>query len=308
MDSLEDASRLAAEFERIRSQTAKAAPGITPTQASVLMTLLHSGPVTHAALVAALGRDKAQVSKAVSALVEKGLVESTPGLHHKRQRDLSLSDSGRHLAESMQGGGTASGLAGFVDRIGPNGRSLLHDLARLLSPDTRRDPAESRLAIRTANLADLRWLLVQPDGLPLTWGEFDGLLECMQDLIDHINLAQKFNHRWVLEQSGQRIGGAVLTPDRQAMENAWIKLLRVNNGSKDAYAQLIRRCVSAAEAQTYELVQIEIRQSAEALREVLSGIGFRPLRSRVQRGPGGELKMMTWGLQLLPPIDPDRVL
>lgn len=306
MGPLEDAMRLAEEFERIRSQTAKAAPGITQIQTRVLMLLLRSAPMSHAALVAALGRDKAQVSKAVRALAEKGLVESAQGLHHKRQRDLYLTTGGRQLAESVQSGGPESALARFVQRIGQQGRMNLGALVRCLPPDGARAGAEARLTLRAADQADLLWLLEQADGRPQALGPFDNLKEWLKDLFEHVHIAEDLEHRWVLENWGARIGGVVLTPDRQALENAWIKLLRVNSGGKAAYGQLIRKCVSAAEAQTYELLRIEIPQADEILREVLREIGFSPVKSEVKRVPGGQLKLITYQLRLLPPLDPDQ--
>lgn len=303
MSSLDDANLLATWLERARNETVKAERTITSTQARVLLAIMDCVPATHAHLVSTLGCDKAQVSKAVSALIAKGLVTAFPSTRHKRQSDLILSSSGQMLVLEMLSGVTENGIAKFVDMIGTNGKYHLRELAQLLRQAAASDRPASKLTLRIANTADLLWLLGQFERSPKGRGAIRSLLEHMHELFEHLHYCESLEHRWVLENWGQRIGGAILTYDQEATQNAWIKLLYVKDLNREAIGKLVRQCVTAAEQQTYELVQVEIPQEATLMREVLSEVGFKPVKLDVKRSVSGELKLLTWGLQLLPPLD-----
>ncbi len=304
MTSIQDAERVARTLELVRYEASKAIRGLNETQERVLFAIEDYAPVTDARLVAVLGMDKSQLSKAVAALIVGGFVDSTPSQKHKTQRDLFLTEEGRKQVEGLESGQIANGLFKFVEKIGENGRShlkaLAEEMGKIVVPAQRSNP---NLILRLADQQDLVWLLGQwarntKDGHPLST-----LLNGTCELVEHLNFNVDREHRWVLLENGARVGGAVLTTDRDEPANAWIGLLYASDANREASRRLVRKAQDAAVLQGYEWLRIKVLESDAMTREVLGEAGFQPVAKEKIMLLGGSKMRMTYGVQLLPELD-----
>lgn len=110
--------------------------GLTVAQWRVLAWLNQSGVLSATRIGQLTRMDKARVSRAVRALLERGLINRTPARHDQRHQDLSLSAAGRDLLERL----IPRALAWESDLLGVLSGGEYRDLMRCL------DKLERRLA------------------------------------------------------------------------------------------------------------------------------------------------------------------
>lgn len=89
-------NRVSSEFER-----AMLASGVSVTEWVALRTLYAQGESTHAALMASLGMTKGAISKVITRLQQKALLERTPHGEDARAQVLTLTAAGRALVPRL---------------------------------------------------------------------------------------------------------------------------------------------------------------------------------------------------------------
>ena len=73
--------------------------GVGPNGAMILLTLADTGTIALGALTKRMGRDKAQMSRAIHALEVKGMVARKPGDTDPRINMISITEAGMGLVE-----------------------------------------------------------------------------------------------------------------------------------------------------------------------------------------------------------------
>ncbi|WP_223357651.1 MarR family winged helix-turn-helix transcriptional regulator [Leifsonia sp. ZF2019] len=86
---------------RLAVETLLKAHGIGSTQWLVLRHLAHAGPTAQRDLGPIIDAERAALSGIVSTLVRKGFVEQTISPADQRQRELTLTPSGRRLLDGL---------------------------------------------------------------------------------------------------------------------------------------------------------------------------------------------------------------
>jgi DNA-binding MarR family transcriptional regulator len=86
---------------RLAVETLLRAHGIGSTQWLVLRHLAFAGPTVQRDLGSIIDAERAALSGIVSTLVRKGFVEQTTSAADQRQRELTLTSSGRHLLDGL---------------------------------------------------------------------------------------------------------------------------------------------------------------------------------------------------------------
>jgi DNA-binding MarR family transcriptional regulator len=87
---------------RLRTTAAGAAAGLTPTKASVLLTVVREGPVRLSALAAAESVNPTMLSRVIATLGEAGLVERTSDDDDRRTAWVCATPAGEVLAQRMR--------------------------------------------------------------------------------------------------------------------------------------------------------------------------------------------------------------
>jgi DNA-binding MarR family transcriptional regulator len=102
----------------LRPTTAGQAAGLTPTRASLLLTIVREGQIGLSALAAAESLNPTMLSRAISALVEAGFVARVSDDDDRRAAWVKSTAAGRRLAERMRRERTAAinrGLEGLSE-------------------------------------------------------------------------------------------------------------------------------------------------------------------------------------------------
>ncbi|RCK56851.1 MarR family winged helix-turn-helix transcriptional regulator [Microbacterium sorbitolivorans] len=88
--------QMVSRFRRLIARRAEQlSPGLLPGAYKVFTTILQSGPLTASALVDQLMLDKSQLSRTITDLEKRGLIERTPDPNDRRSHLLSATEKGR---------------------------------------------------------------------------------------------------------------------------------------------------------------------------------------------------------------------
>ena len=75
--------------------------GLVPTQVRVMKFIHKRSPCTALDIASVMQRDKAQITRLISGLMEQGLVEKIPNPQDKRSQLLLLTNEGGKIQESL---------------------------------------------------------------------------------------------------------------------------------------------------------------------------------------------------------------
>jgi DNA-binding MarR family transcriptional regulator len=114
--------------------------GVSLMEWRILALLGGFAPLTLRDLARESGLDKAQASRAVKALVERGLVERAPGSTDAREVALRLSDEGRRVQDGLMRSAREREAA-FRAALPPGSLAMLEEAIRLLTAEARRQAA-----------------------------------------------------------------------------------------------------------------------------------------------------------------------
>lgn len=91
---------------------------IGPIGGMILFVISETSPTTAQAISTTLGRDKSQVSRILSLLIRKGLIDAKPHPEDARRQDLRLSDKGQLQVAAFNGAlvETTKSLTGHLSK------------------------------------------------------------------------------------------------------------------------------------------------------------------------------------------------
>jgi DNA-binding MarR family transcriptional regulator len=87
---------------RLRPTEAGAAAGLTPTRVTILLTVVRDGPIRLSQLAESEGINPTMLSRAISNLVDAGLLERNCDAGDRRSAWVQSTEAGRRLAERMR--------------------------------------------------------------------------------------------------------------------------------------------------------------------------------------------------------------
>ena len=122
------------------------------------------------------------------------------------------------------------------------------------------------------------------------------------DLVEHLTQnVIKVQHSWLVSDWGKRIGGCVLSYERENIAIAWIKLLILPADRKVAL-KLLRACIASAETQGYEMIKYGTPKPSDYLSELLGELGFLRTNDTIS-GVFKPVRETFWERRLLPSLN-----
>jgi DNA-binding MarR family transcriptional regulator len=88
---------------QLHSQADKLELGLTPMHIRVIKIIERKKPCTALDITDFLGRDKAQVTRLISTLIDNGLVTKEPNPNDKRSQYLNTTAAGAEIVEKIKG-------------------------------------------------------------------------------------------------------------------------------------------------------------------------------------------------------------
>lgn len=126
-------SRLRRAVTRLARSLNTAATGeaLTPTQSSVLALVCRRGPLPLAEITRVQGLNPTMTSRVATRLVEKGLLERTPGTDDRRTATVTATAAGDAVHERIRGTRNALFTARLA-RLSPDELRRLHEALPVL--------------------------------------------------------------------------------------------------------------------------------------------------------------------------------
>lgn len=126
LDASEEAARLRAAIARLsrRLRPTLSGSGLTPSQTSVLFTIVHRGPLRLAELAQAEAINPTMLSRITTALSEQGLIARSADPNDRRAALVAATAAGRRMRELIQRERTRA-LAEPVAKLGASEREAL---------------------------------------------------------------------------------------------------------------------------------------------------------------------------------------
>ncbi len=110
--------------------------GITSMHIRVIKIVEKKAPCTAIDIASFLGRDKAQVTRLLNALIEKGLITREPNPNDKRSHYLRIAEAGKVIMEKIRGIDKET-LQQMTRNLKPEELEEFKRLARLMAENLR---------------------------------------------------------------------------------------------------------------------------------------------------------------------------
>lgn len=271
-------------------------------EARVLYELAQGGEQTAAALMRRLDMDKAHLSRIVSRLLARGLVQRRPSPDHGKHLLLSLTDAGRTTFDALERG-TRAQLDTLLAPLGQDQRrrlvSAMRDISGLLDRGTE---SVKTLALRRLEPGDLGWIAHRQMRLYAQEYGWDWTYEGMVCGIMARFVAEFDPGRddaWVAEHGGAIVGSVFLVKTEDPAV-ARLRLLYVEAAARGLGIgrRLVAACVDRARALGYRELTLWTNDVLVAARRLYQAAGFRLVGESPHRSFGHDLVGQTWTLTL----------
>jgi DNA-binding MarR family transcriptional regulator/GNAT superfamily N-acetyltransferase len=278
------------------------ASDLSLAEARVLYELAQTGELTAAAIVRALGMDKAHVSRIVARFRTRGLLRSRTSPVHGKQKLLSLTTRGRKTFARLNRG-THSQIEAILSPVPPEDRQRLvasmQAIQAVLQP--RSASAES-VHLRALRVGDLGWIthrqaILYHHEYGWDW-TYEGLVsQILGDFAAHYDSNRE--DAWVAEVGGS-IAGSVFLMKTDDTDVAKLRLLYVEPSARGLGigTQLVWTCVERARALGYQKLMLWTNAVLISARRIYEATGFILLKEGQHRSFGHELVGQTWMLDL----------
>ncbi len=185
----------------------------TMTERRVLRAVLQSPDRTDAEIAATLAIASSQLSRTVTALIGRGLIEHQPSSKHKRQRLLRLTQQGTEITEKLDAE-SKHAFAAQLEAMPPREQKIIMDAWNDASVRRPVSGAGSALELRVPNTEDLAWLFAQliiEGQRRFQWGSeyIAYVAEVFRAYATRLH--EDYPAGWIAYRHGRRAGGCLMT-------------------------------------------------------------------------------------------------
>ena len=274
----------------------------TLAQARVLYELATaSQDLTASHLAGLLNLDPGYMSKLVTSLERKGLVNRIRSESDGRQRMLKLTGEGSRVFENLDGRSAAQ-VKGMLECLSDEDQSrLLNAMTAIEEILAERQAEGSPVVLRTHRPGDIGWI-VQSQGV--VYNQEYGWDETFEALVAEImaKLVKTFDHRkeriWIAEIDSERAGTVSLAASDQ--HTAQLRLFFVEPWARQRGVgkMLLVECIRFARRAGYKKVRLWTQNCLDAARHLYETHGFRLVSEEDHTSFGHDLTAQVWELEL----------
>jgi DNA-binding MarR family transcriptional regulator/GNAT superfamily N-acetyltransferase len=274
-------------------------------EARVLYDLAHAAADTAAGLSRALGMDKAYLSRVLSQLHTRGLVESRVSPNHAKHRLLSLTEAGRNAFAALDQAAAVQmeHLLAPLDTVSKQRLTeAMRDIQTILSVPAS-TPGRA-FALRPPVAGDLgrvvqRQAVLYAQDYGWDW-TFEGLISgILGQFVAAFDPAKE--QAWIAERGGD-IAGSVFLMRSGDPDTGQLRLLYVEPGARGLGigSALVTACIDRARAIGYRRLTLWTNDVLVSARRIYQAAGFQCTAEERHRSFGHDLVGQTWTLALRP--------
>ena len=304
MDTLQEVRQFNRFYTRLIGLLNEHLPdtGLSLPEGRVVYELATAGKQTAADLGRTLGIDKAQLSRLIRTLTERGLLTSTIDAAHAKRKILSLSPAGR-VAFTQLDQGTRFRLESVLRPIrGAKRKKLVSSMRDIQAVFDASNNGPAPLTLRSLVPGDLGWVIHRQAVLYAQEYGWDWTYEA---LISRIlgEFAAGFDASkedgWIAERAGQIVGSIFLMKSDDLLV-ARLRLLYVEPWARGSGVgrQLVNTCIERARQLGYQRLTLWTNDVLTAARRLYEAAGFRLTKENAHRSFGRDLVGQTWELAL----------
>ena len=256
---------------------------------------------TAASLSRELDMDKAQLSRLLAKLIDKGLVETRDDPGHGRRKILSLTPAGRSAFAEMDEGTRAS-IASMLTRLHPSQIDDLVGAMDRIHAALRPESEVAPVVLRDAIPGDIGWVIHRQAALyaqEYGWDwTYEGLISrIFGDFIAGFDPEREA--AWIAEQQGRTVGSIFLMRG-ETPGTGRLRLLYVEPSSRGTGLgrRLVDACIEGARERGYDTLTLWTNDVLVSARRIYQATGFRLVNEERHRSFGHDLTGQTWDLDL----------
>lgn len=271
------------------------------TEARVLFEIANRERATASDFARDLGLDPGYLSRILSGLERRGLIEKAPSETDARRRILSLTPEGRE-AFSVLDARSREEIAELLGELSEEEqRRLLEAMRTIESVLDKRLRFSEPFFVRTHEPGDMGWV-VQRHGVlyfrEYGWDErFEALVaRIVADFIDGYDPAME--RCWIAEMEGERVGCVFCVKENDKV--AKLRLLLVEPGARGLGlgGHPVDECIRFARRCGYETLTLWTNSVLDAARRIYEERGFRLVEEEEHHSFGKYLVGQNWELEL----------
>ncbi|HZT55715.1 MAG TPA: helix-turn-helix domain-containing GNAT family N-acetyltransferase [Burkholderiaceae bacterium] len=282
----------------------------TLTESRLLWELAHADGLTATQLARTLELDAGYLSRLLTGLKERGLIQGTRSADDARQQHLALTPAGRRAFAPLDARSRADVSALLASLDAPQQQELLASMStieRLLgaAPAARAEP----YTLRPHRAGDIGWVVSRHGALYAAEYGWDMRFEALvariaADFIDRFNARREAC--WIAERGGERIGSIFLMQARDEATQApldgiaQLRLLLIEPSARGLGLgkRLVDACTRFARQAGYRKIMLWTNANLLAARGIYAKAGYALTHTEQHRSFGHALVGEIWELEL----------
>lgn len=271
------------------------------TEARILFEIANRDNLSGSDLSRELGLDPGYLSRILSGLERRNLIEKTPSMADARRRLLALTPEGED-AFSLLDARSRQEVAQMLGELSEEEQQRLLQAMRTIEGLLDKDLKYSELfLLRTHEPGDIGWVVHRHGVLyaqEYGWDErFEALVaRIVANFIDGFDSSKE--RCWVAEMGGERVGCVFLV--RASEEAAKLRLLLVEPKARGlgVGTRLVEECIRFARSRSYKVLTLWTNSVLSAARHIYEEHGFILVEQEEHHSFGKDLVGQTWELAL----------
>ena len=271
------------------------------TEARILFEIANRDDLSGSDLSRELGLDPGYLSRILSGLERRNLIEKTPSKADARRRLLALTPEGE-AAFSLLDARSRQEVAQMLGELSEEEQRRLLQAMRTIEGLLDKDLKYSEpFLLRTHEPGDIGWVVHRHGVLyaqEYGWDErFEALVaRIVADFIDGFDSSKE--RCWVAEMGGERVGCVFLV--RASEEAAKLRLLLVEPKARGLGlgTRLVEECIRFARSRGYKVITLWTNSVLGAARHIYEEHGFILVEQEEHHSFGKDLVGQTWELAL----------
>ena len=271
------------------------------TEARILFEIANRDDLSGSDLSRELGLDPGYLSRILSGLERRNLIEKTPSKADARRRLLALTPEGED-AFSLLDARSRQEVAQMLGELSEEEQRRLLQAMRTIEGLLDKDLKYSEpFLLRTHEPGDIGWVVHRHGVLyaqEYGWDErFEALVaRIVADFINNLDPARE--RCWIAEMEGERVGCVFVV--KASDEVAKLRLLLVEPKARGLGlgSRLVEECIRFVRSRGYKTLTLWTNSVLDAARHIYEEQGFKLVEEEEHHSFGKDLVGQTWELAL----------
>jgi DNA-binding MarR family transcriptional regulator/N-acetylglutamate synthase-like GNAT family acetyltransferase len=271
------------------------------TEARILFEIANHDDLTASDLSRELGLDPGYLSRILTGLERRDLIDKTPSESDARRRLLTLTPEGRD-AFSLLDARSREEVAEMLGELSEEEQRRLLEAMRTIERILDKGFKYSEpFFLRTHEPGDMGWVVHRHGVLyarEYGWDErFEALVaKIVAEFINHLDPARE--RCWIAEMEGERVGCVFVV--KASDEVAKLRLLLVEPKARGLGlgSRLVEECIRFARSRGYKTLTLWTNSVLDAARHIYEEQGFELVEEEEHHSFGKDLVGQNWELAL----------